>query len=138
MASECLGARTRILARVVTGLYEDALRPHGLKLSQVNVLIATASLGSARPAQLCQALVMDSSSLSRTAERMCKRGWLAAGGAPDGDARGLAYQVTPAGHELLDALWPAWLAAQRAAKKELGQEGVGALERFAPRSPEGA
>lgn len=45
IASECVGARIRILGRVVSGIFDDALRPVGLRVSQMNFLIATAKLG---------------------------------------------------------------------------------------------
>jgi hypothetical protein len=49
----CIAVRQRLLNRVVTNLYDDALRPLGLKVSQLNILIVTARLGLARPARFC-------------------------------------------------------------------------------------
>ena len=62
VASECVALRLRLLNRVVTNLYDDALRPLGLKVSQLNLLIVTAKLGLARPAQVCEILQLDTSS----------------------------------------------------------------------------
>src|ERR1700733_10159282 len=45
----CIAVRVRLLNRVVTNFYDDALRPLGLKVSQLNILIVTARLGLARP-----------------------------------------------------------------------------------------
>ena len=42
IARTCVAARMRLLNRVVTNFYDDALRPLGLKISQLNILIATA------------------------------------------------------------------------------------------------
>jgi hypothetical protein len=44
----CIAVRLRLLNRVVTNFYDDALRPLRLKVSQLNVLIVTARLGLAR------------------------------------------------------------------------------------------
>ena len=44
----CIAVRLRLLNRVVTNFYDDALRPLGLKVSQLNILIVTARLGLAR------------------------------------------------------------------------------------------
>ena len=33
----CLAVRLRLLNRVVTNLFDDALRPHGVKASQLNI-----------------------------------------------------------------------------------------------------
>ena len=38
----CIAVRLRLLNRVVTNFYDDALRPLGLKVSQLNILIVTA------------------------------------------------------------------------------------------------
>src|SRR5438034_10651529 len=48
----CIAVRLRLLNRVVTNFYDDALRPLGLKVSQLNLLLVTARLGLARPARL--------------------------------------------------------------------------------------
>src|SRR5215216_1229270 len=66
----CIAVRLRLLNRVVTNLYDDALRPLGLKVSQLNILIVTAKLGLARPAEVCDILQLDASTLSRNVERM--------------------------------------------------------------------
>jgi len=44
----CIAVRLRLLNRVVTNFYDDALRPLGLKVSQLNILIVTVKLGLAR------------------------------------------------------------------------------------------
>ncbi len=40
---ECLGFRARLLSRVITAVYDDALAEVGLKVSQFSVLNAIAS-----------------------------------------------------------------------------------------------
>ena len=50
IAGACIAVRLRLLNRVVTNLYDDALRPLGLKMSQLNILVATARIGVARTA----------------------------------------------------------------------------------------
>src|SRR5881409_628547 len=49
IARTCIAVRLRLLNRVVTNFYDDALRPLGLKVSQLNILIVTAKPGPARP-----------------------------------------------------------------------------------------
>ena len=72
----------RMLNRVVTNIYDEALRPLGLKVSQMNILAATLKMGVARPAAVCQRLHLDESTLSRNVERMKAKGWLEV--VPDG------------------------------------------------------
>src|SRR4051812_18043244 len=50
IAMSCIAGRLRLLNRVVTNLYDNALRPFGVRLSQGNVLAVTAKLDVARPA----------------------------------------------------------------------------------------
>ena len=42
IASECLGRRARLLSRVVTRLFDEELRDHELKGSQLTLLVALA------------------------------------------------------------------------------------------------
>jgi len=118
IASGCIAGRLRLLNRVVTNLYDDALRPLGVKLSQGNVLAVTAKLGVARPAQVCEMLQLDSSTLSRTVERMVANGWLEI--VPGQDARTQPFRLTNAGRDLMERAIPAWEEAQTRARELLG------------------
>ena len=95
VASECVAVRLRLLNRVVTNFYDDALRPLGLKVSQLNILVVAAKIGLARPAQVCEYLQLDVSTLSRNVERMQAHGWLEV--VPDEDARSQPFRLTPQG-----------------------------------------
>ena len=76
VASECVAVRLRMLNRVVTNIYDDALRSLDLKVSQMNILVAAAKMGTARSIEVCEHLHLDVSTLSRNVERMKARGWL--------------------------------------------------------------
>ena len=49
----CIAVRLRLLNRVVTNFYDDALRPLGLKVSQLNILIVTAEASYHAPYDHC-------------------------------------------------------------------------------------
>src|SRR6266404_3365079 len=121
IAKTCIAVRLRLLNRVITNLYDEALRPLGVKVSQMNILVATAKLGLARPAQVCEILQLDTSTLSRNVERMRARDWLEV--VPGDDARAQPFRLTPAGKKLLERTIPAWEKAQCKAVEFLGQEG---------------
>ena len=125
----CIAVRLRLLNRVVTNLYDDALRPLGLKVSQLNILTVTAKLGLARPAQVCDILQLDTSTLSRNVERMRAHGWLEV--VPEEDARAQPFRLTPQGKRLIEKAAPAWEKAQRQAAELLGDEGMALLDRAA-------
>src|SRR3954463_10177645 len=76
IARDCIAVRVRALNRAVTALYDDALRPHGLRVGQLNLLVAVARMGTARPGDLCRVLLMEKSTLSRDVEVMRRNGWL--------------------------------------------------------------
>lgn len=126
IANTCIAGRIRILNRVVTNLYDEALRPFGVKLSQGNVLAVTAKLKVARPAEVCAMLELDASTLSRTVERMVACGWLEI--LPDDDGRSHPFRLTKEGERLMQRVIPAWEAAQAQATKLLGDDGLKLLE----------
>lgn len=125
IAKNCIAVRLRLLNRVITNLYDDALRPLGAKVSQFNVLVVAAKLGVARPAQVCDILQLDTSTLSRNVERMRGRGWLEI--VPSVDARTQSFRITAKGRRLLERAIPAWEQAQEEASKLLGPDGVALL-----------
>jgi DNA-binding MarR family transcriptional regulator len=127
IAGTCIAVRLRRLNRVVTNLYDDALRPLNLKASQLNILVVAAKLGLARPAQVCDFLQLDTSTLSRNVERMRARGWLEV--VPDEDARAQPFRLTPQGKRLIDKAFPAWEQAQRRAIEVLGNQGIALLDK---------
>src|SRR5438309_1140863 len=126
IASSCIAGRLRLLNRVVTNVYDDALRPIGIRLSQGNVLAVTAKLGVARPAEVCDILELDASTLSRTVDRMVENGWLEI--VPDEDGRSQPFRLTDEGRRLMERSVPAWEKAQAEAKKLLGEDGLRLLD----------
>ena len=118
VASECVAARLRMLNRIVTNIYDDVLRPLDLKVSQMNILVAAAKMGTARPIEVCEYLHLDVSTLSRNVERMKARGWLEVVANEDG--RSQPFRLTPSGRKLLEKAVPAWSEAQQQVKKVLG------------------
>lgn len=129
IARTCIAVRMRLLNRVVTNLYDEALRPLGLKVSQLNILIVVAKLGLARPTQVCDILQLDVSTLSRNVERMRAQGWLEI--VPDEDARAQPFRLTPKGKRLIEKAIPAWEEAQQQASELLGDKGIALLDEAA-------
>ncbi len=134
IARDCLAVRLRLLNRVVSKLYDDALRPLGLKVSQLNILVVTARLGLARAARVCDLLQLDPSTLSRNVERMRAKGWLEI--VPGADARTQPFRLTAQGRQLLERALPAWETAQREATDLLGAAGTALLRRQRMGSPQ--
>ena len=125
IASECVAVRLRMLNRVITNIYDDALRSLDLKVSQMNILVAAAKMGTARPIEVCDYLHLDVSTLSRNVERMKARGWLEV--FPGEDGRSQPFRLTSQGRKLLEKAFPVWSEAQQQVKKLLGGAFVGQL-----------
>jgi DNA-binding MarR family transcriptional regulator len=110
----CLGYRTRRLARAITRLYNDCLRPLGLNLTEMNLLAAIAAQGSVQPAKLGPAMALEKSTLSRNSGRLVERGWVELRDPPDG--RGVLLALTARGEQVLLQALPAWKQAQQHAQ----------------------
>lgn len=126
VAGTCIAARLRMLNRVVTNIYDDALRPMKIKVSQMNILVATAKLGTARPSELCDLLSLGVSTLSRNVDRMKAKEWLEV--VEDQDGRAQPLRLGRPGQELLDRAFPAWTEAQARVQKLLGTKLVRELQ----------
>lgn len=126
---DCIATRLRMANRVITKVYDDGLRPCGLKVSQMAMLVVAADRGHIRQSEVGAELQLDDSTLSRNLKLMRANGWLEEVSADD--ARVHSYRLTAAGRALLDRAIPAWRNAQGEAKRLLGDAGVQALWRFA-------
>ena len=73
----CFCASLRRASRALTQVYEQALRPLGLRGTQFTVLQALSLAGEVPQGELGRILAMDSTTLTRTLEIMRRRGWLA-------------------------------------------------------------
>ncbi|BAO83842.1 transcriptional regulators [Serpentinimonas maccroryi] len=135
IAASCVAKQLRLLNRVVTNIYDDALRPLDLKVSQMNILVAAAMMGTARPVEVCEHLHLDVSTLSRNVERMKARGWLEV--VPEEDGRSQPFRLTSQGRELLDKAIPAWSEAQQQVRRVVGDGFLEQLNRAVKRVKKG-
>ena len=110
MARECLVARLRMLNRGVTGFYDDALRPLGVKVSQTNVLTAIAKVQPVSPSALAEMLQIEKSTLSRNLDRMRRRGWVRINPGPSGNTR--VVELRPKGRVIITQARKHWRSAQ--------------------------
>jgi DNA-binding MarR family transcriptional regulator len=101
----------------------------------MNILVAAAKMGTARPAEVCERLHLDVSTLSRNVERMKARGWLEV--IPDEDGRAQPFRLTAQGNKLLERATPAWSEAQQQVKKVLGDGFVEQLNQAMKQVSEG-
>jgi len=125
VTKQCLLTRTRSISRVVTSIYDQALRPHGVNSSQFSMLVVIAKLNGASRAELGRANHLERSTSTRNLQLLLDQGWVEELAATHGRSRSIL--LSPAGRQLLTTAMPAWRAAQQKAKKMLGEEGADAL-----------
>ncbi len=135
IAEVCIGSRVRLLNRVITRIYDDALRNLGITIGQLNILVVIGKRKIVRPAEICHALKIEVSTLSRNIERMRAKGWIEVLEDP-GDARAHQFQLSRQGQELLEIAYPAWEQAQQKAENLLGDSGMEVLDQAADRARE--
>ena len=113
IARDCLASRARRLERLLTRIYDDALRPHGLTGSQLGMLVAIQLSGATSAAAIGRRLNLEKSTVSRNLARLAAANLVAT-------AKGL--RITPRGTAAVAACLPAWRAAQRTARKTVRPE----------------
>jgi len=129
IASECLAVRIRLLNRTVTNIFDDAFRPLGVKVSQLNVLMVVAKYGPISPGDVARRLNMEKSTLSRNVDRMRTHAWLEVSEGDSGHKQVL--QIGPAGRKLIEKALPCWKKAQAQTEALLGQQGARSIHRAA-------
>ncbi|MCP3712353.1 MarR family winged helix-turn-helix transcriptional regulator [Paraburkholderia sp. CNPSo 3274] len=134
IARHCLLTRTRQIARVLTALYDEALRPLSINASQLSLLVLVAEFGPLSRAALGRKNHHDRTTLTRNLQPLIAHGWVS-DGQPGGDGRSRALSVTQAGGALLHTAGPAWTSAQQRAASVLGLEGASALMNIAADLP---
>jgi DNA-binding MarR family transcriptional regulator len=114
-ACRCLAARR--YARAVTRLFENKLRPHGLRATQFSVLAALALVGPTGVTELAGMLGLERTTLTRVAAVLERNGWISVGREDDGRRR--PFRLTGGGRRKVEGAFPAWKEAQDQAGRRL-------------------
>jgi DNA-binding MarR family transcriptional regulator len=115
----CMCANLRRAARVVTQIYEDELRPSGIRMSQFTLLQSLSYASGISQKKLARLLEFDSTTLTRTLAGLRRKGWLRA---EEGtDRRELRLSLSAAGQKEYKRVLPYWQAAQTRLRRELGE-----------------
>ncbi len=116
--SPCVCSTLRMVSRAVTQLYDDMLRPSGLRVTQFSILGAIARLGEANLRQLEHMLAIDQTTLTRS-PKLLERD-RAIDRVPHPDGRVKAMTLTSQRRKALEAARPLWARAQDRVLRELG------------------
>ena len=116
--SPCVCNTLRMVTRAVTQLYDDVLRPSGLRVTQFSILAAIGRIGEANLKQLEDTLAIDQTTLTRSLNLLERDGVMERASHPD--ARIRAMKLTSKGRRALEAARPLWARAQDKVLRELG------------------
>lgn len=111
-------ASFRRASRALTQLYDEALRPVGLRATQFTVLQALSRAGEVSQGELGRMLAMDSTTLTRTLVIMARHRWIQKHHGKDRRERLL--RLGKPGHEQLKRALPAWENAQAQLRRRMG------------------
>lgn len=125
MGQSCACANLRQAARVVTQLYDESLRPSGLRGTQFGLLMATKALGPVTLTKLAKSTMMDRTTLARNLRPLEKKELIRI--EPGEDQRMREITLTDQGLEALTKALPFWEKAQAHVVKSLGEERVNNL-----------
>jgi DNA-binding MarR family transcriptional regulator len=107
--ADCACLSLRGAARVVTQMYDQILRPSGLKATQFSVLAAVATVGPASMTVISNALVMDRTTLTRNLKPLMGRGLIKSSKSQDHRQRPI--EITSKGETVLARALPLWKQA---------------------------
>jgi DNA-binding MarR family transcriptional regulator len=105
-------------ARAVTRLYDEMLRPTGLRATQLAVLVAVGNEDVTSITELAKFMGMDRSTLTRNLAPLERGGLIRVGN--EGWRRSRIVEITSKGHSRLRDALPFWEKAQQAMRQKLG------------------
>jgi DNA-binding MarR family transcriptional regulator len=121
-------ASIRRASRTLSQIYDEALRPLGLRATQFTVLQALSVAGEVLQGDLGQMLAMDSTTLTRTLEILGRHGWIEK--RTGEDLRERRVRLSQAGQLQFENAVPLWEKAQADLRRKLGDGQWNTLLKF--------
>lgn len=124
VAARCQCTRLRAASRRITRMYDDVLRPLGIKANQFTMLIGTSLMGPVSTTNLANKLSMDRTTLTRNLLPLEKNGLILL---ESGHGRTRNALLTSKGKKLLKKAKPLWKTAQTNVESQLGDININKL-----------
>ena len=115
----CTCFNLRKATRALTQIYDDALRPIGLRANQIAILSIVEAIGPIGMSDLAEILVMDRTTLTRNLKPLHTSGYLESQVGEDKRRREIG--MTPKGRQALTAAKPIWKDVQTRVADTLGR-----------------
>ena len=122
----CLATRVRQLSRIITRVYDDALRSHGITASQFTLLTQLANQDGITAAEIGATLDIEKSTLSRNLKRLLALGLITMD--PPAGRRGRGLHLTAKGQAVIKDAFPIWQGAQKRATMVMGNDSRATLD----------
>ena len=119
-ATSCIATRVRQLSRIITRVYDDAMRPLGITASQFTLLTQLASRDGITAVEIGGDLDIEKSTLSRNLKRMLALNLITMD--PPAGRRGRGLHLTAKGQSVIKEAYPIWLSAQQKSVAAMGPE----------------
>ncbi len=118
--ADCACLNFRKASRFITSLYDEYLRPVGLRATQLSLLMALEQTGSVTITSLAEVLLMDRTTLPRDLKPLERKGWVSI--TEGKDRRKRFIDLTPEGRDLLNRALPLWEQAQIRIQDYMGED----------------
>ncbi|MGF7217143.1 DNA-binding MarR family transcriptional regulator [Spirosoma lacussanchae] len=116
----CIAGRLRMLARLITGRYNEAFTAEGVTFAQAGLLMRIFAQPGIRQSVLARQLQIEKSAMSRDVQLLQKNGWLT-------DNRRKGLFLTEAGTILAKRCHKRWKVLNAQVHDELGADVVNGL-----------
>jgi len=123
----CACDQLRRVTRGVTQVYDNAVMPSGLKITQLPIFVGLASEGDLPLTALAEGLALDRTTLTRNLKVLEDRGLIQTYEHAD-DARVRMVAMTLEGSRMLTAALERWVAVQEFVEERFGRDRLVALE----------
>jgi DNA-binding MarR family transcriptional regulator len=126
VSESCIATRIRQLSRIITRVYDDAMRPLGITASQFTLLTQLAQQDGITAVEIGFVLDIEKSTLSRNLKRLLALGLIIMD--PPAGRRGRGLHLTPKGQAVIKEAFPVWQSAQQKAVRVMGPDGRTTLD----------
>src|ERR1700760_4252718 len=118
--TDCYCTQIRRASSEATKIYDDALRPQGLRITQFSMLRGLGRLGRATLTELADELALDRTTMSRSVKLLIEAGWVDSK-AGDTAGREKVLVLNALGRKTIQDALPLWAKAQSLVEKHMNQ-----------------
>ena len=127
-AACCMALRARRMSRIITRIYDEALRPIGLTASQFTLLTQVAQQNGVTAAEIGFDLDIEKSTLSRNLKRLVSLKMIDMD--PPAGRRGRGLHLTASGEKAIQMAFPIWRTTQERVEVALGDQSTDTFDKL--------